>query len=79
MMNTQVEKTITHYTETYQKLYKREPRQIETLENGWLIVNQARMSVSELESLTLQLQREMFKETNQPPSPLLKLLKWLKQ
>lgn len=78
-MNAHVKKTITFYAETYQKLYKREPRKIQDLNNGWLIVNDAKMSVSELESLTLQLQHEMFKATNQRRSALTRLLRWLKQ
>ncbi|PJF39768.1 MAG: hypothetical protein D6737_14155, partial [Chloroflexi bacterium] len=46
------------YSEAYQNLYKRTPRDLQALDNEWVIVNGAQMRVSELAHLTKQLQRE---------------------
>lgn len=79
-MNTTIQKTITHYAETYQKRYNREPRKIESLDNGWLIVNDAKMTVAELELLTLNIQREMLLDAKlNTRSTLMKLIRWIKQ
>lgn len=55
-MNT--EKAMLHYSEAYQRLYKRLPKDLRALDHEWVVVNGARMRVAELEYLTLQLQQE---------------------
>jgi hypothetical protein len=73
------EKAMRFYSDAYQKLYNRRPKDLRVLENGWVIVNGARMQVSELEHLTLQLQREYTQSTEQRRSVVVRLLKWFKQ
>ncbi len=73
------DQVIAHYTDAYQKLYNRRPRDIQNLDNGWVIVNGARMKVSELEYLTYQLQQEINQDLLKRRSVVTRLLKWLKQ
>jgi hypothetical protein len=79
-MENSPEKVMLLYSEAYQKLYNRRPRDLRALDGGWVIVNGARMRVSELEHLTLQLQREYNQgAVEQRRSVVMKLLKWFKQ
>ncbi len=80
MMDVSSEKAILLYSEAYQKLYNRRPKDLRALENGWVIVNGARMRVSELEHLTVQLQREYSQGVvEQKRTVVTRLLKWFKQ
>ncbi len=73
------DRVIAQYAEAYQKLYKRLPRDIQNLDNGWVIVNGARMRISELEYLTLQLQQEINQDLLKRRNVVTRLLKWFKQ
>jgi hypothetical protein len=73
------DKVIAHYSEAYQKLYNRSPRDIQNLDNGWVIVNGARMKISELEYLTRQLQEEINQDLLKRRSVVTRLLRWFKQ
>jgi len=73
------EKAMMYYAEAYQKLYDRRPKDLRALDNGWVVVNGARMRVSELEYLTLQLQREFNQGRDQRRSVVTRLLKWFQQ
>lgn len=73
------DRVIAQYAEAYQKLYNRLPRDIQNLDNGWVIVNGARMRVSELEYLTLQLQQEINQDLLKRRNVVTRLLKWFKQ
>jgi hypothetical protein len=70
---------LSHYSEAYQKLYNRRPKELRPLENGWVQVNGARMRLIELEYLTIQLQREYNQGREERRSVVNRLLKWLKQ
>jgi hypothetical protein len=80
-MDIQSEKVISHYAEAYQQLYKRTPKDVRILGNGWVSVNGAKMRVSELEYLTIQLQQEynQGQTLEQRRSIVNRLLKWFKQ
>ncbi len=78
-MDISAEKAMIHYADAYQKLYNRRPHDLRALENGWVIVNGARMRVTELEYLTTQLQREYNQGNEDRRSVVTRLLKWLKQ
>jgi hypothetical protein len=73
------DKVIAHYADAYQKLYNRQPRDIQDLDNGWVIVNGARMRISELEHLTRQLQQEINQDLLKRRNVVTRLLKWFKQ
>ncbi len=73
------EQVIAHYSDAYQKLYNRRPRDIQNLDNGWVIVNGARMRITELEYLTQQLQQEINQDLLKRRNVVTRLLKWLKQ
>lgn len=73
------EKVIAHYIEAYQKLYNRSPRELQILDNEWVIVNGARMRVSELAYLTAQLQHEYKQNATEERRSIVKrLVKWFK-
>jgi len=78
-MNGSSEKAMMHYAEAYQKLYKRMPKDLRALDNNWVMVNGARMRVSELEYLTKQLQQEYAQSVVHQRSIVNRLLKWFKQ
>ncbi|MBZ0284951.1 MAG: hypothetical protein K8L97_29720 [Anaerolineae bacterium] len=73
------EKAMLYYSDAYQKLYNRRPKDLRALDDGWVIVNGARMRVTELEMLTTQLQHEYKRDTDQRRSIVNRLLKWFKQ
>ncbi len=73
------DKVIAQYSDAYQKLYNRQPRDIQNLDNGWVIVNGARMKVTELEYLTYQLQQEINQDLLKKRNVVTRLLKWFKQ
>ena len=52
-----VDKAMARYLDIYQKLYQRAPRELRDLGKDWVLVNGARMSVDQLESLTGEPQR----------------------
>jgi hypothetical protein len=78
-MEVSSEKAMMHYADAYQKLYNRRPKDLRALENGWVMVNGARMRVTELEHLTVQLQREFSQGLDQRRSVVTRLLKWFQQ
>ena len=80
-MDVQSEKIISHYAEAYQQLYKRTPKDVRILGNGWVSVNGAKMRVSELEYLTVQLKQEFSQGQmlEQRLNIVNRLLKWFKQ
>jgi hypothetical protein len=78
-MNVSSEKAMILYAEAYQKLYKRMPKDLRALDNDWVVVNGARMQVSELEYLTKQLQQEYAQSLAERRSLVNRLLKWFKQ
>ena len=73
------DKVIAHYSDAYQKLYNRQPRDIQNLDNGWVIANGARMRITELEYLTHQLQQEINQDLLKRRNVVTRLLKWFKQ
>jgi hypothetical protein len=78
-MNGTSEKAMILYAEAYQKLYKRMPKDLRALDNNWVVVNGARMRVSELEYLTKQLQQEYSQSVDERRGLVNRLLKWFKQ
>lgn len=72
----EVQELLTDYTQTYQKLYQRNPREVRDLGQGWVLVNGARMSTDELAHLTKQLQREVEKERASKRGLVMRLVKW---
>jgi glutamine cyclotransferase len=78
LMNTSTEKIIAHYSEAYQRLYKRQPRDLRMIDHEWIIVNGARIRVNELEYLTKQLQIEYKQGRDERKNMVQKLVKWFK-
>lgn len=78
-MNLHPEKAVEHYIEAYQKLYRRHPKEPQILDSDWVIVNGARMRVTELEYLTTQLQLEYNQGKEERRTVLHRLITWLKR
>jgi hypothetical protein len=79
-MDVHSEKILTHYTQAYQMLYKRSPKDVRMLGNGWVSVNGAKMRLTELEFLTNQLQLEYNQLVIAEKRGIVKrLLNWFKQ
>lgn len=72
----QIQELLSDYSMVYNKLYQRPPREIRYLGEGWVLVNGARMTASELEQLTLQLRKEFDKAQASKRTVVQKLLKW---
>jgi hypothetical protein len=76
----QSEKILSHYTQAYQMLYKRTPKDVRVLGSGWVSVNGAKMRLTELEFLTQQLQLEYNQLVLAERRGIVKrLLNWFKQ
>lgn len=72
----EVQQLLTDYTQTYQKLYQRYPREAVDLGNGWVLINGARMTAAELTQLTAQLHKEFEKVRANRRTVVNRLLKW---
>lgn len=71
--------TVMHrYSEAYEKLYNRRPRDLRALDENWVIVNGARMRLAELEHLTKQLQLEYKQSVINKRNLVGRLIKWFK-
>ena len=66
------------YAEAYQKLYNRRPRDLRAVDDDWVIVNGARMRLTELEHLTNQLQMEYKQTVDNRRNVVSRLIKWFK-
>lgn len=72
-----IKRIMVSYVEAYQQLYKREPSSLHALDREWVIVNGARMRVSELEKLTHQLRLE-HRQIQAKKSAISRLIKWFR-
>jgi len=73
-----IEKLMDTYTEVYQNVYQRSPRDLQILNEDWVLVNGAKMRITELEYLTQQLQLEYNEMRRQKRSLVSRLINWLK-
>lgn len=77
-MVAQIEKLMDNYTEVYQNVYQRSPRDLQILNEDWVLVNGAKMRITELEYLTQQLQLEYNEMRRQKRSLVTRLIQWFK-
>ena len=66
------------YATAYEQLYNRRPRDLRAVDNDWVIVNGARMRITELEHLTRQLQLEYRQSIGNRRNIVGRLIKWFK-
>lgn len=71
-----VDKAMARYLDVYQKLYQRAPRELRDLGNDWVLVNGARMSVDQLDSLTGELALEYEQHLRARRGAVQRLLNW---
>ncbi|NPV68308.1 MAG: hypothetical protein HPY64_14295 [Anaerolineae bacterium] len=69
---------IGRYRQLYRKLYLQDPRELRDLGTGWVVVNGARMRVSELEKLTDQMQSRYRQTIAQKRNVVKRLVAWLR-
>lgn len=67
---------ISEYQKTYMSLYRRAPTELRELGDNWILVNGARMTVSELQQLTQQLKKELEEVRAAKRSVIKRLVKW---
>lgn len=77
-MQTIHDKVLRNYAEAYRKLYNRNPKDLRTLDSEWVVVNGARIRISELEELTVRLRREYQESIADRRTMISRLVKWLK-
>lgn len=66
------------YNTIYERLYQRPPKGLEIIDDQWVMVNGARMSLSELQFLTDRLQQEYQETIAQKRSLVGRLVHWFK-
>ncbi|PJF29416.1 MAG: hypothetical protein CUN52_08510 [Phototrophicales bacterium] len=76
-MVTSPEKIVSSYTEAYQRLYNRKPKDLE-MDGDWVTVNGAKMKLADLQYLTEQLREEYDKGIGEKKNVVNRLLKWFK-
>lgn len=69
---------VARYADAYQKLYNRAPKQLQVIDNDWVIVNGAQMRVDELQFLAEQLTQEYQQERSKKKSVVQRLVQWFK-
>ena len=79
VMDTSIAAVMKRYRQVYLKLYQREPRELRDLGTGWVLVNGARMQVSELVRLTDQMQNEYRQAMTQKRNVIMRLVMWLRE
>lgn len=72
------EKVMQNYVDAYRKLYNRAPADLRALDNDWVVVNGARMRLTELEYLTKQLQLEYRQVVGDRRNLVNRLIGWFK-
>jgi hypothetical protein len=65
------------YAEAFEKLYNRQPRELRLVEDGWVLVNGAKMRVTDLDFLTAQLQQEYQRSRKNRRSIVTRLIAWM--
>ena len=70
------QQALNHYSQAYQQLYKKTPKDLRMLGNGWVSINGARMRTTELEFLTQQLQLEYSQTVVSRRSVVSRLIGW---
>ena len=73
------EQAMRSYAIAYQKLYKRLPKDLRTLDGNWVIVNGARIQAGELQYLTARLEQEYAQLQEQKRNLINRMIKWFKQ
>ena len=77
-MSISPETVIEHYATAYHKLYNRPPQELRVLNREWVVVNGARMRLSQLQYVTRQMQLEYDQGKEERRNVLRRLIKWLK-
>ena len=77
-MEQAAKRVIINYARAYNQLYNRMPNDLRILNADWVIVNGARMKVTELEYLTKRLQQEYVQGLEQRRSVVSRLIRWFK-
>lgn len=72
------EDVMVSYSTAYQKLYNHIPKDLRAIDNEWVVVNGARIQVSELLFLTERLQQEYKQSQAHQHSIVTRLIKWFK-
>lgn len=72
------EQVVNQYKQAYQQLYKRTPQYLYVLDDEWVIVNGARMRVTELQYVIQRLNEEYQQQLAQQQSIIRRLISWLK-
>jgi hypothetical protein len=75
-MAMEAEHVMQSYVDAYNKLYSRVPQDIRAIDREWVIVNGARMRLTELEYLTQQMQLEYQQMRSERKTMISKLIKW---
>lgn len=78
-MQLTVDQTLQSYAIAYQRLYQRPPREMRALDREWVIINNAKIHISEVHYLTQQLEREYQQARAKKRGLVNKLIHWLKQ
>lgn len=78
-MDLKAKQALLNYAQAYQQLYQRQPSDLRLLDEEWVVVNGARMRVSELAYITEQLQQEYYRGRDRRRSIVSRLVQWLKQ
>lgn len=71
--------SIQQYQRIYRKLYNRDPKELRDLGSGWVLVNGARMQVTELDKLTEQMFIEYRQAAAQRRNIVTRLLGWFRE
>jgi chemotaxis regulatin CheY-phosphate phosphatase CheZ len=72
------EDVMVSYSTAYQQLYNHMPKDLRAIDDEWILVNGARIQVSELRFLTQRLQQEYKQSQAHQRSIVTRLIKWFK-
>ncbi len=72
------EQVMKEYVDLYTKLYSRVPQDIRAVDKEWVIVNGARMRLTELEYLIQRMAQEYKMIKDERRGVLHKMIKWFK-
>lgn len=72
------EQVMREYVDLYTKLYSRVPQDVRALDKEWVIVNGARMRLTELEYLIQRMTQEYQTVKDERRGVLQKMIKWFK-
>ncbi|MEM6281977.1 MAG: hypothetical protein AAF787_07270 [Chloroflexota bacterium] len=77
-MSSRTQSIVLRYNHLYRQLYNRDPRGLRVLNSKFVIVNETKIRIEDLEQLNTQLEAEYNARQQEKRSTIMRLIGWLR-